>query len=382
MLALTLAALTASAWLAARGDVDTIVIMAVDGFVVANAATGLLLTTRRPRHPIGWLLLTSALAYAAGGLAIGYLEASVSSGPRSLPVSPAVAWVGNVAFGLGSGISATFLLLLFPTGHLPSPRWRPVAWLAGVALAALLAGVVLSPSSFEGLPVENPAALDASHPVLLVLEGGGFSLLVAAVVLSVASLVVRYRRAPGPQRQQLKWVAFSALVVGVALAGTAVWEAVNGAASVSDDAENLVTTISLALVPVAIGVAILRHQLFDIDRIISRTISYGAVSALLIGAYVAGVFVFRALLPVEGELPVAVSTLAVAALFNPLRRRVQGLVDRRFNRSRYDAARIIADFGRRVRNQTDLAVLASELVVAAGNTMRPAHVTVWFRRGS
>ena len=187
-------------------------------------------------------------------------------------------------------------------------------------------------------------ALDGSKPLLLALEGGGFYLLIVAILASVASLVVRYRRAVGEERQQLKWVALGVVLLGLGVVGSAVWEFVNGAAELGDDTENLVIAVSLTAVPISIGFAYLRYRLYDIDRIISRTLSYGVLTVLLAGAYVGLVFVLRELLPFQGSLPVAISTLGVAAAFNPLRRKVQSFVDQRFNRSRYDAARVIDGF--------------------------------------
>ncbi|HUO46640.1 MAG TPA: hypothetical protein VM470_07400 [Acidimicrobiia bacterium] len=347
-------------------------------FVLATAIVGLLITVRVRGHPIGWLLLVAALAYTTGALAVTYGELTLER-PGSLPFHPLSVWAGNAAFGLGAGISATYALLLFPTGRLPSRRWRPVAWGAGIGLAGLLAGVTLSPSSFEGMPMANPLALNDAEILLLVLEGGGFYLFLAAVLASAASLVFRYRHARGDERQQLKWVALSVVFVAAGLVGPALWELVNGADQVSNDLENTIVSISLALVPVAIGIAILRYRLYDIDRVVSRTVSYVLVTAILLAFYTALVFVLTDLVPVEGDLAVVGATLGVAALFNPVRLRTQAVVDRRFNRSRYDSQRIIEEFSRRLPSQVDLSELTREVRAVVGSTMQPTCIAVWLR---
>ena len=348
-------------------------------YVLATATVGTLIGLRRPGNRIGWLLRVAAFAFAIGALIVSYVQVAYVIRPGSLPVGPVLVLLGNWAFGLGFGISSTFLLLLFPTGHLLSPRWRVVGWMAAISMALLLVGLSLSSSAFEGLPIENPYALQSSSPLVLVLEGGGFYLLVGAILGSVASLVVRYRRAAGEARQQLKWVAFGVVLLGLGIAGSVLWELANGSAELSDDTENLIISLSLTMVPVSIGVAILRYRLYEIDRIISRTLSYGLLTVLLAGAYVGLVFLLRELLPFEGGLPVAVSTLGVAAAFNPLRRRVQAFVDQRFNRSRYDAARVIEGFSRRLHTEVDLDQLGHDLLTVAVASMQPVSVSLWVR---
>ena len=348
-------------------------------YVLATATVGTLIGLRRPGNRIGWLLRLAALSFATGALIVSYVEVALLIRPGSLPLGPGLVLLGDLMFGLGFGITGTFLLLLFPTGSLPTPRWRPVAWMAAAAMAALFLGLIFGRGPFEGLPIQNPIALDSSSPLLLALEGGGFYLLVAAVLASVVSLVVRYRRAGGVERQQLKWVAFGVVLLGAGVAGPALWELVNGSAELNVDIENFILTCSLTMVPVSIGIAILRYRLYEIDRIISRTLSYGLLTVLLAGAYVGLVFLLRELLPFEGGLPVAISTLGVAAAFNPLRRRVQAFVDQRFNRSRYDAARVIEGFSRRLRTEVDLDQLGRDLLAVAVESMQPVSVSLWLR---
>jgi len=299
--------------------------------------------------------------------------------PGSLPVGPPLVILGDWVFGLGFGISATYLLLLFPTGRLPSPRWRPVSWLAAISLIMMLLGILLGTSAFEDLPIDNPLAMESSHPLLLLFEGGGFYLLFMTMLASVASLVVRYRSSVGDERQQLKWVAFGVVILGVGVAASVFWELINGTAELSDDTENLVIAVSLTMIPMSIGVAILRFRLYEIDRIISRTVSYGVVVALIAAVFIGSVTFLGSLLPDDSPLSVAASTLSVAALFNPLRRKVQRFVVKLFNRSRYDAGRTIDAFSARLRSEVDLDQLARDLQGIAAETMQPTSVALWLR---
>ncbi len=347
-------------------------------FVLVTGAVGTLIGLRRPGNTIGWLLRVAAFGFATGSFLVTYVEVAVAQA-GSLPVGPIAVWLGDLMFQLGLGVSATFLLLLFPTGHLPSPRWRLVGWMAAVGIALMFAAVLFGPGAFEGLPIENPLALEETSPMLRVFEGGFYVTLVA-ILASVASLIVRYRQAVAEERQQLKWVALSVVVLAIGVAGTVVWDMVNGSTELSDDTGNLVIALSLTVVPISIGMAILRYRLYDIDRIISRTVSYAVVTVLLGSAFAGLVFVLGGLLPSQGgSLVVAASTLAVAALFNPLRRRVQSIVDRRFNRSRYDLSRTIEAFAQRLNTEVDLDQLGRELQFVAGESMHPKSMSLWIR---
>lgn len=347
-------------------------------FVLATTLIGLLTAIRVRGNVVGRLLLLAALSYATGGLGVSLVESSVIDPEGALYAVAALA--GNVAFGLGTGVLATFVLLFFPTGRLHSRRWRVVAWAAGIGLTMLLAGVAVSPETFDGLPVENPIALKDAGGLVVLLEGGGIYLLMAAIFASVVSLIVRFRRGTAVERQQLKWVVLSVVVMAAAAGGILLWEFVNGTGEVSDDVENVVVTAALALVPVAIGVAILRYRLYDIDRIISRTVTYGLVTAALLGIYVAIVFVLTNLIRLEGDLAIAGATLGVAALFSPLRRRLQGAIDRRFNRSGAAAARVVENFTRLLPTRVDLIELTREVRSVVGQTMQPATFSLWLRR--
>lgn len=381
ILVLVLAESAGAGFLATRGDGpgSTATAAATLLFVLTTATVGTLIGFRRPGHRIGWLLRLAALSFATGSLAVTYVGAAFAGQPGSLPVGPAVVILGDWVFGLGFGISATYLLLLFPTGHLPSPRWRPVAWLAATSLLMMLLGILFGTGAFEDLPIDNPLALESSHPLLLLLEGGGFYLLFLTMLASVASLVVRYRSSRGEERQQLKWVAFGVVILGVGVAASVLWELVNGTAELSDDTENLVIAVTLTMIPVSIGVAILRFRLYEIDRIISRTVSYGVVVAMIAAVFFGTATLLGSLLPDDSPLAVAASTLSVAAVFNPLRRKVQRFVDRLFNRSRYDADRTIDAFSARLRAEVDLDELARDLKGVATETMQPKSLALWLR---
>jgi hypothetical protein len=350
-------------------------------YVVVNGTVGSLLASRLPGHPVGWLLITASVCFATGGLLVTYVERALVSAPGSLPVGPLTVLASNWFFGLGSAIAATFVLLLFPTGHLPSARWKPVAWTAAIATLLMLLGVTLSPDPFEGLPIANPFALSPDDPLGLVVEGGGVGLLLLTILASVASLILRFRRAAMVERQQLKWAVFAVIILAIGLLGSYSLELANGPANLSDEFENTVITIGLSLLPVAIAVAILRYRLYEIDRLISRTVGYVLVVVVLGLVYAIGAVWLPTRLMGEQTPPlfVAGSTLVVAALFNPVRRRVLHWVDRRFYRSRYDGERVVSEFSGRLRDQTDVDQLADDWVSVVAETVQPSSVGVWVR---
>jgi hypothetical protein len=271
-----------------------------------------------------------------------------------------------------------FLVLLFPTGRLLSPRWRPVAWALGLVLGLYLIARLFTPGPVgSGLP-DNPLGIEPAQGLLQLIQtmaGVAVPFLVLAVL---ASVVLRFRRSQGEERQQLKWFTFVVAADVVLIPGlgalTEQFAPVLG--------ELLVFPASISLIPIAIGVAVLKYRLYDIDRVINRTLVYGLLTVLLGAVYLAGVFGLGQLLnPVSGEsaLAVAASTLAVAALFQPARRRVQAVVDRRFNRRRYDAARTVEGFSGRLRDEIDLDTLSVELLAVVEQTMQPAAVSLWLR---
>jgi hypothetical protein len=345
----------------AEADEDVWSLVATLVFGLSFATVGALVASRRPDSPLGWIMCGAGLAYAVGGVSIAYVESTLAREDDDV-LATVMDWVSGWVWMLGIGPAATFLLLLFPTGRLPSRRWLPVARAAAVALALMVAGIALTP-----LPgAEVAAAL------------GSFLLLLTALA-SVASLVFRFRRARAAERRQLKWLTYAAAVAGLVLLLIIVAESTTG---VSDELSNTLVSVSVAALPVSMGIAILRHGLFDIDLVINRTLVYGALTATLVGAYVSIVLVLQlALSPLteESDLAIAGSTLAVAALFRPARERIQSFVDRRFYRSRYDAARTLESFGAWLRDEVDVDALGGELRGVVAQTMQPAHVSLWLR---
>ena len=345
----------------AEADEDVWSLVATLVFALSFATVGALVASRRPDSPLGWIMCGAGLAYAVGGVSIAYVESTLAREDDDVLVT-VMDWVSGWVWMLGIGPAATFLLLLFPTGRLPSRRWLPVARAAAVALALMVAGIALTP-----LPgAEVAAAL-------------GSLLLLLTALASVASLVFRFRRARAEERRQLKWLTYAAAVAGLVLLLIIVAESTTG---VSDEVSNTLVSVSVAALPVSMGIAILRHGLFDIDVVINRTLVYGALTATLVGAYVSIVLLLQlALSPLteESDLAIAGSTLAVAALFRPARARIQSFVDRRFYRSRYDAARTLESFGARLRDEVDVDALGGELRGVVAQTMQPAHVSLWLR---
>ncbi|MFL6187037.1 MAG: hypothetical protein ACJ745_19960 [Actinomycetes bacterium] len=343
--------------------------------LVSAPTVGAVLATRRPRHPVGWLLLGLGASLGLSGFLDGYAPYGLLARPGSLPAarwpaiySPAVTVAGIACLA--------FMLLLTPTGSLPSPRWR---WWARVTAAAPVIFVVALTVEPEPLDpayqsVTNPLGLQALQLPIAITDVVASGITVAAVVVGALSLGVRFRRARGIERQQLRWVALAALLVTmtilVVLAGMAlgnplliIWGA----------------GVSFAILPLAIGAAILRYRLYDLDRIISRTLAYGLLTLLLGGGYAVVVLGLGQLLGRDSSLVVAAATLAVAAAFQPARRRVQQVVDRRFNRRRYDAAHTIAAFSARLRDQVDLDTLTAELLAVVDQTTQPTQASLWLR---
>jgi hypothetical protein len=343
---------------------------------VSGATVGAVLASRRPRHPVGWLLLALGLSLNASGVAEAYADYGLLARPGALPAARSVALYlpATVVTAL---TCLGFVLLLTPTGSLPSPRWRWWAWIAAAAPAISLLAITLAPRPFDQpyQATENPLDLRGLSGALLVTYQLAFAVTNLAVVVGAASLVVRFRRARGVERQQLRWVALAA---ALALLGSVVVLAAV-AMGTSPTLLGWVAGIYFAVLPVAIGAAVLRYRLYDLDRIIRRTLAYGLLTVLLGGGYAGVVLGLGQFLGRDSSLVVAGATLAVAAAFQPARRRVQSAVDRRFNRHRYDAARTIAGFSARLRQQVDLDALTGELLAVVEQTMQPTQASLWLR---
>jgi len=356
---------------------DAVIGAALIAFAVAFATVGSLIASRLPANALGWIMLGAGLVIALIALGDSWGAAYTRDPSAGRPGSVFALWVGTWAWVLATGPVSTLLLLLFPTGRLPSPRWRPVAWAACIGLVVAPVGLAFDPGHLEGYEIDNPLGIEGTA----VVSGLGLLLLALCAIASVASLFARWRGADFRERQQLKLILLAAAYVGlviVAIAGTRL-----AGVEASEELVNGGAVGSLVAVPVAIGIAILRHGLFDIDVVINRTLVYGALTATLVAAYLAGVLLLQlALSPLtdDNDLAIAGSTLAAAALFRPARARIQSLVDRRFYRRKYDAARTIEGFGARLRDEVALDALSDDLRRTVADTMQPAHVSLWLRR--
>lgn len=335
--------------------------------IIGAPVLGGLIASRRPENPYGWLWLGFGLGLALQLLAKSYTAYALVVEPGSLVAPRTISHM----LGLGGPLAlsfAPFLLLLFPTGRLPSRRWRFLAWIAALSGAMLL---------FLNLLFENPDKVGGTINIMVVTV---VALIFAAIVLSALSLVIRYRRASGVERQQLKWFALAAVVVASFLVG----ELLGLDRLLRETLWQLVDTATNTALYVAVGVAILKYRLYDIDRLVNRTLVYGALTASLalvyLGSVVALQYVFRTLTGGESQLAIVASTLAIAALFGPLRRRIQDTIDRRFYRRKYDAVKTLEAFGARLRDETDLAALGGDLLAVTRETLQPAHVSLWLRK--
>jgi hypothetical protein len=339
---------------------------------VSTATVGALVAGRRPAHPVGWLLLAFGLSLSAAGVTVA---------STNYAVAHAGAAAGLVALYVPATIVTAiacnaFVLLLTPTGSLPSPRWR---WLARVTAATpvalvLVVTVLARSADRPAQAVDSPLDLGALDGGLLAAYLAAFAIGITTTVMATASLVVRFRRARGVERQQLRWVALGTVLVAL-LAIVHLTALTLGAYALAPLAGGL----NPAILSAAIGAAILRYRLYDLDRIISRTLAYGLLTLLLAGGYAVVALGLGQLLGQDSSLAVAGATLAVAGAFQPLRRRIQAAVDRRFNRRRHDAARTIEAFSTRLRDQLDLDGLTAEVLGVVDQTMQPTRASLWLR---
>jgi hypothetical protein len=348
--------------------------------VLGLSIIGSLIVAKQPDNRVGWLFLAASVGIAVSTASFNYISLSLHRFALALPGTVFVAWLSSWIM-IPTLISLViFVPLLFPTGHVPSPRWRPVArfGLVGICLTTIGSAMVAGP--LDSIGVDNPFGVPLSHPLVDIVGGLDAISGLLLFTLTAVSVISRYRHGTPLERLQLRWFAFPA-VVGIVLLGTS---SVVNVGPVSDAAW-IGMLICLALLPIAIGIAILRHRLFDIDLVIKRTISYAVLSVLLIGLEVAGTLVLAQLLTpvIEGQsqaLAIALSTLAVATLFQPARRRIQRWVDLRFDRNRYDAARVVAGFSTRLRDSIDLEAVRAELTATAITALRPSSAEIWLRR--
>jgi hypothetical protein len=361
---------------------------------LAFPVVGALIASRQPRNPIGWICLADGLLWMFTGLTDTYYVYGTTQ-PGAVPFPVAVGTLANQWLWVPTvGLLGIYLLLLFPDGRLPSRRWRPLAWFSGVMIVLLSITEGLAPGPLENQGgVRNPFGLER-FPWLADAALVMLPLLPLCIVASAVSLVLRYRRSEGEVRQQIKWIAFVASFAGlvylIALASPFILfpELLSNEAGLPPTPLWFDLLVSVALlgfagVPVAIGFAVLKYRLYEIDLIINRTLVYGSLTATLVAAYFGCVVLLqgalRALTGEGSQLAVVASTLAIAALFNPLRRRIQGFIDRRFYRRKYDARKTLEAFSARLRDETDLDALNAELVGVVRETMHPAHVGLWLR---
>ena len=341
-------------------------------FGLTESALGLAITFRQPRNAVGWIFLVSGAC--AGSYELAQMYSAYAYFVHPLPGGEWAAWLGSWLWLPTTGLIPTLLFLVFPDGRLPSRRWRPVAWYAAFALGIFTSTVALLPGPLPGLPsVRNPLSPFAGELVVGDVLLPLFTLFFVAVILSIAALVRRFRRSRGVERLQTKWIAYASglYAVGVFLDSNFVYKPFE-----------IIDLLLINAIPVAAGVAIFRYRLYDIDLLINRTLVYGLTTAAIGAAFFGGIVVLQSLLrPMTSgsEIAVAVSTLASFALFQPLRTRLQRIVDLRFYRSRYDAALTLDAFMVRLLDEVDIDAVRGELVAAARDTMQPAHASVWLR---
>ena len=365
---------TAGAILATVGGGDSVLFFGLAlPLVLATSVVGGLVASRQPSNPIGWIFCGFSVFRAVSALAAGYAEVAPSDATRG--AGQVAAWFFNWSY-VSLFALVTFVVLLFPDGRLAGPRWRIAAWCGGLGAFGLAAGAAIAPGRLDDYPeVSNPFGVDSRAANALVLVGA--LLATVGLVAAVASAVARFRRADTVQRQQIKWLAVAAVFTTLCVL-TGIVAALLGASA----AGYSLILASILAIPLAIGVAMLRYRLYDVDRLISRSLTYLLVTAGLGATYAALVLTGQAVFSSfagGSSLAIAVSTLIVAGLFLPLRARVQQFVDRRFYRRRYDVARTLEAFSTRLRNEVELNELRVDLEGVVSATMQPAYVSIWLR---
>ena len=352
---------------------------------VTFPALGLLILSRRPQHPIGWLFCVAGFAAGLDHFCGEYAIYTQQAEPNSLPGGEISAWIVSWLWVPFDAL-LVYVALLFPDGRPPSKRWRPVVWLVGIAVVVGVTVAALLPVPVCNVcSIENPLGIEGLESVsdLIdpLIEAFWYGVL---GLVAVASLYVRFRHAGGVERQQIKWLAYAASLV---VLGTTLAYGVYGVTGARWTWQVGITLLAIGLVgaPIAVGIAISRYRLYEIDTLINRTLVYGALTAALAMLYLGGVATTQAIFPAftgqeeQPQLAIVVSTLVIAALFTPLRRRIQGFIDRRFYRRKYDAGRTLEAFSARLRDETDLDALSGDLVGVVRETIQPAHVNLWLR---
>jgi len=354
------------------------IVLAILILTASYGVVGWIVASRRPDNRIGWVFLVIGLSLSIEGVATPYAKLGLEVSPGSLPLADVMSWVSLWAWAPGFIFLVSLSVLLFPDGRPPSARWRPVVWASFVVMGLLILPIAIATWPYRGLVAQDlEASKDQAIAVAYGIQALGFLASPFVAIASFAGIVVRFRQAGPSERQQLKWFGVAAVVV-IAFALSV--EFVTPPLIVAF----VISVLIAPLVPAAAAVAILRYRLYDLDRIVSRTIAYATVTGVLVFVFAGGTLVFQELLaPVTGKSGVAVaaSTLVVAALFQPLRRKVQTRVDHRFNRARYDAERTVTSFGRRLREEVDLTTVVVDLDATVRSAIAPDRVSVWLRVG-
>jgi hypothetical protein len=359
-------------------------IMVQGGLVVLYGTLGALIASRRPRNPIGWIFCAMAVALGLLCAAYGYADYALYATDGILPGAKFTAWLTNWLFMAPVFIAPCLLFLLFPDGRPASPRWRLVVWAVAVVAAGAIFATALEPGRLDAHRfVENPLGLGEPFGDIARLAKDVTDVVAIPVFLvSLASVVVRLRRSRGRERLQVKWVAYAAVLTTLSFASSFLLGLLPSGQAAAD-VFFLVGVVGFTGIPVAAGIAILRYRLYEIDLLINRTLVYGSLTVMLVAVYAGSIVILqgllRALTGQESQLAIVASTLAVAALFAPLRRRIQSFIDRRFYRRKYDAGKILEAFSAKLRNVTDLDALNADLREVARETMQPAHVSLWLR---
>ena len=351
-----------------------------NALVVIDVTVGAIVASHRPENPVGWLLCLSGVVISTDSFVAQYATYALLAQPNSLPAGEAMAWIASWLLPVMIGLQVLYLLL-FPTGRLPSRRWR---WLAWLTVAFVVVGVILSafsPGALMGAlgPILNPLGIEGFTNAYKALLYTISPLLFVAVALSV---FMRLRHAGGVEHQQIKWLAYAAAAWALGIIFNVITLAIDTPLWFERAAVAYFTVAGEA-VPIAIGIAILRYRLYEIDVLINRTLVYGSLTATLVARYFGGIVVLQRLFVLltgqKSTLAVVASTLLIAALFTPLRRRIQSFIDRRFYRKKYDARKTLEAFSARLRDETDLQALKGELTRVVKETMQPAHVSLLLR---
>jgi len=360
-----------------------IIMLPLAAWTVTSSTVGTIIVSRRPENPIGWILSAVGFLWASNIFFGLYAIRALVTYPGSLPAGEAAAWVATWVVFPAYGLLA-YLFLLFPDGRLLSTRWHPLLWVNGILMVAGSAVWALTPGPIAGLEgVRNPLGIEGYGSGLELAGELLFYAIDVLVLVSVVSVFLRLRHASRATRLQIEWLAYAAALLGIVVIVGLVGDLLFGGFGWW---LFLVVILAFLGLPISIGVAVLRYRLYDIDIIINRTLVYGSLTLMLLLVYVGCVvglqYILRTFTGEESQLAIVASTLMVAALFNPFRRRVQAFIDRRFYRRKYDATKTLEDFSTKLRDETDLDSLNAELVTVVRETMQPEHVSLWLRPGA